>query len=276
MSPGENVLKMCTFKVAVEARGRKLGEQLLKQVLWHAQLNNYDTVYVTAYTKQTELIGLLEEYGFRLTGTNGNGEQVFEKVIVRGEPILDAEESVLAGVHRSYPRYFDGPGIRKFVIPIRQSYHAKLFPEASGWAAAPSEDRPGNTIKKVYLCNSPSNQLRSGDLLFFYVTASVSGFSQTLATVGVIEQVRIASTITDVRRWTAKRSVFSDRELVDWVTRTDIKVIDFLHVGNIAQPIALAAAITNGVLRGAPQSIVQLTDERFDRLKALMPSGLWG
>ena len=79
---------------------------------------------------------------------------------------------MLVGAHRIYPRYLDDPTIRKFVVPILPNYHKKLFPEAAMNAEAPAQStgKPGNTIKKVYLCNSPNNQLRAGDLIFFYVT----------------------------------------------------------------------------------------------------------
>jgi hypothetical protein len=246
---------MCTFKVAESFRGLKLGEQLLKQVLWHAQRNGYDTVYVTAFPKQKELIRLLEEYGFFGSSVAANGERLFEKAIIHGAPALFPGEDVLVGAHRIYPCYFDDPTIRKFVISIWPSYHAKLFPEAAmdRETAAQSTDRPGNTIKKVYLCNSPNNQLRAGDLIFFYVTKNGSKFSQTVATLGVVESVQIATNIRDVRRLTAKRSVFLDEELVDWVkTKNSVKVIDFLLIGHIDPPIPLQAAIKKGALSSHP------------------------
>ncbi|MEG8223162.1 hypothetical protein OSJ57_21505 [Sphingomonas sp. HH69] len=40
--PGNKILKVCTFKVRPESRGVKLGELLLKQVLWYAQTNKHD------------------------------------------------------------------------------------------------------------------------------------------------------------------------------------------------------------------------------------------
>jgi GNAT superfamily N-acetyltransferase len=58
------ILKVCTFKVREEFQGEKFGELLLKQVLWHAQHNNYDLVYLTAFLKQAFLVGLLKYYGF--------------------------------------------------------------------------------------------------------------------------------------------------------------------------------------------------------------------
>jgi predicted GNAT family N-acyltransferase len=274
-SPGDRVLKMCTFKVADSFRGLKLGEQLLKQVLWHAQRNSYDTVYVTAFPKQKELIRLLEEYGFFGSSVAANGERVFEKAIIHGAPMLFPGEDVLVGAHRIYPRYFDDQNIRKFVVPIWPSYHAKLFPEAAmnREATAQSTSKPGNTIKKVYLCNSPNNQLRAGDLIFFYVTKNGSKFSQTVATLGVIESVQLASNTPDVRRLTAKRSVFLDEELIDWVkAKKSVKVIDFLLIGHIYPAIPLKAAIQKGALKSHPQSIVQLSEKAYDHLRPLIPS----
>ena len=273
-SPGNRVLKMCTFKVADSFRGLKLGEQLLKQVLWHAQRNGYDTVYVTAFPKQKELIRLLEEYGFFGSSVAANGERLFEKAIIHGAPTLFPGEEVLVGAHRIYPCYFDDPTIRKFVVPIWPSYHAKLFPEATmnREATARATGKPGNTIKKVYICNSPNSQLRAGDLIFFYVTKNGSKFSQTIATLGVVESVQIASNTRDLGRLTAKRSVFLDDELVAWVkAKKSVKVIDFLLIGHVDPAIPLKVAIKKGVLRSHPQSIARLSEKAYDELRSLMP-----
>jgi len=77
--PGNKILKICTFKVRPERRGIKLGELLLKQVLWFAQANHYDVAYVTTYPSQETLIDLLQFYGFSHTSTKDDGELVYEK-----------------------------------------------------------------------------------------------------------------------------------------------------------------------------------------------------
>jgi hypothetical protein len=51
-SPGQRILKLCTFIMGAQYRGEKFGEQLLKQCLWFAQTNCYDIVYVTAFPEQ--------------------------------------------------------------------------------------------------------------------------------------------------------------------------------------------------------------------------------
>lgn len=65
--------KLCTFKVSSDFQGEKLGEQLLKQVLWWSQENHYELAYVTAYPKHAELIHLLKAYGFDETGARLRG-----------------------------------------------------------------------------------------------------------------------------------------------------------------------------------------------------------
>jgi hypothetical protein len=94
-----------------------------------------------------------------------------------------------------------------------------------------------------------------------------------LTSLGVIESVRVTSDIEDVRRWTAKRSVFSDAELTDWMKeKKSIKIIDFLLVGHIDPPILLAQAIQKKALTAHPQSIVQLPEKDYRRLKLLLPA----
>ena len=62
------ILKICTFKVAPESRGVKLGELLLKQVLWYAQVNKYDLAYLTTFEDQVALMQLLGNRCLRPTG----------------------------------------------------------------------------------------------------------------------------------------------------------------------------------------------------------------
>ena len=45
----DTVLKLCTFKVDIDARGSKIGEHLLKQALWYSYENAFDWIYLTAF-----------------------------------------------------------------------------------------------------------------------------------------------------------------------------------------------------------------------------------
>src|SRR5262245_57876497 len=103
-----------------------------------------------------------------------------------------------------YPRFCDGPSVRKFCVPIRPDYHRRLFPEIAFGAELPlfpattfapmlahgSVSTPGNTIRKVYLCRAKITRMRPGDMLLFYMSKDESyAASQSISTVSIVEQV---------------------------------------------------------------------------------------
>jgi hypothetical protein len=156
-------------------------------------------------------------------------------------------------------------------VPIRPSYHAKLFPEVTDspkGAALEATGKPGNTIRKVYICHASTTQMRPGDLLIFYMTKADTYASQSLTSVGVVESVRLTGSLEEARRWTAKRSVFSDAELSEWVAGTKpLKVIDFLLIGHLGPILPLDLILDIGVLSSWPQSITKLSDKAYKKLK---------
>lgn len=292
-SPGEKILKLCTFKMAAQYRGEKFGEHLLKQSLWFAQANGYDLVYVTAFADKEDLIGLLRSYGFVQTARMQNGELVLEKIIRRGPLDVGEQEDILEFDRKCYPRFYDGSRTSKWCVPIRGEYHKKLFPEISyrrplplftdpsfarELAASRDQERiPGNTIRKVYLCRAQAGSLAPGDLLFFYLSKDDElNASQCITTVGVIEDMKLCDNVDDLIRLTAKRSVFSVRELTSLQQQScsPLKVIDFLLVGHSDPPIPLDVLLQNKVFSGRPpQSIASLSEDRYARLKPMLNLG---
>lgn len=288
--PGKKILKICTFKVRDEFQGEKFGELLLKQVLWFAQRNGYDLTYVTAFPKHAFLIDLLSYYGFTETKKLANGEIVLEKPIVVGSlpPLIG---DALAFDRKYYPRFHDGPSVRKFCVPIQPDYHRRLFPEIAIGADLPlfpaktfgpilahgQERTPGNTIRKVYLCRAKSELLRPGDLLFFYMSKDSSyAASQSITTLGIVEQVSIFCEEDDLIRHTAKRSVFSAEALHSMAAseHSPVKAIDFLLTGHIEPAVRLDTLVASGVFLGRPpQSIAQLSEARYALLKNYLKLG---
>lgn len=125
---GPKILKVCTLKVRDEFRGEKFGELLLKQILWFAQQNSYDLVYLTVFPKHAILIDLLSRHGFEQTKRAPNGELFFEKTITKGAS-PEVISNPLEYDRQHYPRFFDGSSVQKFVVPIQPDYHRRLFPE---------------------------------------------------------------------------------------------------------------------------------------------------
>lgn len=57
------ILKICSFKVADDARGFKYGKLLLKTVLRHAHDNRRVLIYVEVLPRHGDLAAFLEEFG---------------------------------------------------------------------------------------------------------------------------------------------------------------------------------------------------------------------
>lgn len=284
---GPKILKICTFKVKPKFRGEKLGELLLKQILWFAQRNAFDLVYLTTFDDQTVLIDVLQYYGFAMTGTNDRGEGIYEKSLSREQLAPATNDDLFDLARLNYPRFTARSPARAFCIPIRSEFHDVLFPElatkvqfdlfAEGNRGDQASRRPGNTIRKVYLCRAMTQQLRAGSIVLFYRSSSPGYLaSQSITSVGVVEDMNHAMSLDDLVRLTGKRSVYSEEKLAAFKATADrpVKVIDFLLVGHIEPAIKLKDLTHMGVFRGGPpQSISQLTEERFEPVRNRMAFG---
>jgi ribosomal protein S18 acetylase RimI-like enzyme len=282
---GTKIFKICTFKISDVFRGEKFGEQLLKQCLWHAQKNGFDVVYLTAYPKQEALIFLLHQFGFEDTGTQENDEHIFEKTMEQRRLDNSANAGPLEFHRKFYPRFLDSPPIGKYCVPIWPRWHQRLFPELKGAAVAtlarsatPSarSERPGNTIRKVYLCRAKAGSMKAGDILLFYVTKNeTTPLSQSITTLGIVERVRETREYSELLRLTGKRSVFTEFELQQMMDRNDtpVKVIDFLLAGHMQQGVSLQQAVELGVLRSWPQTICRVGECGYTALKGVMRLG---
>ncbi|WP_299933323.1 GNAT family N-acetyltransferase [uncultured Pelagimonas sp.] len=269
------ILKICTFKVSPEKRGVKLGELLLKMVLWYAQKNSYDLAYLTAYPKQEALIALLEFYGFCKTGTKGNdGELIFERNFSKSRLTVQAGQEIYDADRTNYPRFVSGPDVRGFVIPIVEEFHDVLFPDLRdvrqpdlfldvGGRTRPK--RPGNTIRKVYVCQSPSKLGDAGSVLFFYKCKSDNPPSQSLTAVGILESVSVATSTRELIQLTGGRSVYSEAKLTAFQASPEnsYKVINFLLVDYLEPPLSLNDLETSGILTSHPQAITEFKDGKL-------------
>ena len=194
----------------------KLGELLLKQVLWYAQTNKYDLAYLTTYEEQVALMQLLEYYGFRNAGQNANGEYIYERDFSSAALVPQDGKSDFELAREHYPRFVLGDNTPGFGIPIQEEYHDTLYPDLyrpvqpdlfGGAFRAEMITRPGNTIRKVYLCRAKSRLGPAGSLLFFYKSTSKNPPSQAITSLGVLESVTLARSTKDLMQLTGGRSV---------------------------------------------------------------------
>ncbi|CAN0565661.1 unnamed protein product, partial [Laminaria digitata] len=215
ITPAAKILKICTFKVAPESRGVKLGELLLKQVLWYAQTNGYDLTYLTTYEDQVSLMDLLEYYGFKNTDENAKGEYIYERGFSSAALVPTESKSPFDLARENYPRFLVDEETRGFGIPIKEGYHDTLFPDLwqprqpdlfSGASRAETITRPGNTIRKVYLCRAQSKLGPPGSILFFYKGVSKDPPSQAITALGILESMTLARSTKELMQMTGGRS----------------------------------------------------------------------
>lgn len=269
---GNKILKVCTFKVRQESRGTKLGELLLRQVLWYAQANHYEVVYLTTFPAQSALIDLIEYYGFTKTKTAADGEMTYERRMALAPIVLVPGQSLFDTARLNYPCFVqDEASVESYGIPIREDYHDILFPELKdvkqpdlfgfdGGTIGPR--RPGNTIRKVYLCRAQANITQPGAILAFYKGASKNPPSQAITTIGIFEDMSLARSASELMQLAGGRSVYSERQLPRWFAgdTRPVKVINFLLAGHIIAPYSLPELIEAQIFqRHPPQSILRLS-----------------
>jgi len=262
-------LKIGTFKVAMN--GYKLGERFLKIIFDNALRAGVSEIYVTLFNKdsdQERLTALLLDWGFRHSGfkRTASGE---EFVLIRDFfPRADPADS-----KTTFP--FMSRRQRKFVVPIWPDYHTELLPDSILRTESPEdfvENKPNrNAIRKVYISRSIYRDLKPGDIIIFYRTASGGSghYTSVLTTIGIVESVTIRisneQAFIDLCR---KRSVFSDDELKkywNWKASRPF-VVKFLYAYSLPKRPNLAKLRETKIIAEAPRGFEEITDAAFTKL----------
>lgn len=264
--PRKKRLKVSSFKVTHV--GYKIGELFIKIITHIAQEHSIDEIYFTVFPGVDDrLIELTSEYGFRKAGANCRGEEIYIKQLTAVASEVYAMRP-LDIASRYYPSFYDGPLVRKFVVPIRPEYRDKLFTdicerqlhqiECNGFLVE------GNTIRKAYLCHTKSKKMQPGDIIIFYV-----GKLQNIATLGVVESVDygLMGGLNLLRR-VGKRTVYSQTEL-ESIGRKPTTVIMFRYHFHFQKTIAYKTLNAKKILKGPPQSVTQISDDQYQRILAL-------
>lgn len=100
--------------------------------------------------------------------------------------------------------------------------------------------------------------------------------SQSITTVGIVEQVIDMAAADDLIRHTAKRSVFSAADLHGMKPSASypVKMIDFLLVGHMDPAVRLETLLNTDVFSNRPpQSIAEFTQAQYAQLKPQIQLG---
>lgn len=263
-------LKIGTFKVT--ANGYKIGERFLKIIFDNALQSRVDEIYVTIFDKREEqerLIELLKVWGFCYFGikTTQNGD---EQVYVRSfnKELINTDNPKL-----TFPFFSREQNI--FLVPIYPKYHTELFPDSILNNQSPKdfiENYPHrNALSKVYISRSYLKNLKSGDVIVFYMTGGK--YKGVATTLGIVE-----SSILEIENekefisLCRKRSVFTNQELSEhWNYNKANRpfVVNFLYTYSFRKRPNLEWLVNNGIISSydnVPRGFSKITVEQFDKL----------
>ena len=256
--PGK-ALKLCTFKVAEQVRGRKLGELLLKTAFRYATDNRIEHVYITMRPGgQDFLEDLCEDFGFTLFGKY-NDDQVFVK-----EHPLQPPDAVLPPLeyHRLfYPHIRIDREVGKYIVPIRPEFHKVLFPDIQSQPSLFAPSSAGHAIKQAYLCHARISGIKPGDILLFYRSGDV----QAITSVGVVESVHEYQDHDKILQLVSKRTVYSYDDIVTMAEKKT-KVILFRLATHLQKILSYNWLSKQGVVNGQIQTIRKISDESFRKI----------
>lgn len=256
-------LKIGTFKVI--SNGFRLGERFVKIIFDNALKSHVQEIYVTIYDKRPEqrrLIDLLEQWGFVLWGTKGEGELVYVRDF---SPKFDIEN-----LKACFPYISKGRNV--YVVPIYPEYHTELLPDSILNTESPEEfieDFPHrNCINKVYVSRAMEPYPNIGDILVFYRTGGY--YKSVVTTIGEVLEVKSDFlNENDFILYCRKKSVYPEQALRDmwrYSTRKPF-VVNFLYTYSFPHRINMKELIDLKVLLGvndAPRGFKPITKEQFE------------
>ncbi len=264
-------LKVGTFKVV--GNGVRLGERFMKIIFDNAVVNEVEEIYVTIFNgreEQKRLISLLEDWGFYEYGAKGgHGELVYVRNFSK---CFDIENP-----KKTFP--FIPTNTNVFLVPIYPDYHTELLPDSFLRTESPLdyvENEPyRNALSKVYISRSIHRNIKRGDVIIFYRTASLGKsayYTSVITTIGIIEEKidNIKSEANFIEK-ARKRSIFTEERLKDFWNYNSYNrpfLIKFLsaysfQLGNrINRQKLLDLGILTGE-RAEMRGLKQITNEQF-------------
>lgn len=256
-------LKIGTFKVI--SNGFRLGERFVKIIFDNALKNHVQEIYVTIYDKRPEqrrLIDLLEQWGFVLWGTKGEGESVYVRDF---SPKFNIDN-----LKACFP--YISKGKNAYLVPIYPEYHTELLPDSILNTESPEEfieDFPHrNCINKVYVSRAMEPYPSIGDILIFYRTGGY--YKSVVTTIG--EVIEVKSDFLDENDfilYCRKKSVYPEpslREMWRYSTRKPF-VVNFLYAYSFPHRINMKELIDLKVLLGvndAPRGFKPISKEQIE------------
>ena len=268
--PAEPRMKIGTLKISDDSQGMRLGEGAIGVSLWYWQKLEYNQIYITVFEKHKRLIGMLEQFGFKLIGKNKRGENVY---------IKDRQNLCFDTPYSSFP-YISSDIKQCGYIPIQDGYHDTLFPYSELYRTpqATEEIAAANGITKVFLA-TPSSEIsyipNEPVLIYRIHTGSgqatyksvVSSFCTVKEQITVKQNDRCLITKEQFLNIVGNKTVFSHQELDSLYNRRNLVIIILIYNGYFGKGhnINHATLKEKGLFEGYPY-LNKLTKEQFEQI----------
>lgn len=259
--PGTS-LKLCTFKVGEDIRGRKIGELFLKAAFRYATANKIEHIYITMRSGKHEFLeDLCVDFGFYRYG-DYKGDYVYVKDHPNDPPTISAGSlSALEYHKRFYPHFKYDESIKVFVIPIKPIFHEMLFPDNQDQRNLFAYSAVGNAIKQAYLCHANTRQIAEGDIIFFYRSQD----KKSITSIGVVESVGEFKNPDKIIQLVSKRTVYSYEDIKTMAEKRT-KVILFRVASHLSEPIKYDWLLEQRIVNGPIQTIRRISDDSFKKI----------
>jgi len=258
-------LKVGTFKI--DAHGTKLGDRFVKKLFDRAMADHVEEIYLTIFEKHSDLIKMLNRYGFKQIGTktNDNGTEL---VLVR---TMTWEGNDL---HENYPLVKVSAG-NKYLLAIAPQWHTKLLPDSKLAGEGPNvvaDISHTNSIQKIYLAGRSNAQyLKHGDALVIYrmtdyqAPAHYRSVATSVCVVDKVEMIGQYQTESAFLKYCEPFSVFTEQELKGFYkSRQYPVIITFTYNISFPKRVTRKVLIEEIGLDGKERwSCLQLSNEQF-------------
>lgn len=265
----DKAMKICTLKVSDDAFGIKLGELFLNKMFAFCVNHQIKYLYLTVYEKQTQLIHLLNKFGFqKQIFTNKQGLEEIRMIKCLDKNQISSKENTI----KIHPFYNDNESFKKYAIPIRPEFYGTLFKDGKLRERTLFDEAPdsineihGNTIIKAYIStNTRVKGLKQGDLLFFYS----SKINQMIEPIGILESSTIVDNFDDLWKLVKKKTVFSQEDLNAMLQQKGkVHIIIFRLITYMDKKIKLPKIKEINSFKNNIQTITRLTETDYLSLK---------
>lgn len=263
-------LKLATFKVGDTNRGKKVGELFLKIAFRHATLNRLEHIFIHGDEERHRfLFEMLEDFGFTRVGCHP-GSDGRDAVYLKPHPLEPPPNDLppFEYARTFFPHFRHDTAVCSYIIPIQPNYHRILFPDYSSrvdrqLTLFQQPNTAGNAIKLAYLCHAPTKIIKPGSIVLFYRSRD----EKAVTSIGIVESYDTSNDASEIVARVKRRTVYSMEEIAEKAQKPT-RIMLFRLVRHFENPLSQAWLEHSGVLRGAPQSITQISHEKFEQILA--------